>query len=55
MESLEIKDDFFRSASGLCLLVARSADNNPVEQTPQKEESRKRSSRGGRKWLKVVN
>ena len=31
LDSLEIKDDFFKESSNLCNLVARSADNNPVE------------------------
>ena len=47
VNSLEIKDDFFKESSNLCNLVARNAENNPIEKMPLRDEGRKRSNRGG--------
>ncbi len=49
LEKLEIRDDFFRESSNLCLLVARNATNNPVEDPPVQEEKTKRGGRGNRR------
>ena len=56
VNSLEIKDDFFKESSNLCNLVARNAENNPIEKTALRDEGRKRSNRGGsnrRQWLGI--
>lgn len=48
LKEMELKDDCFKDASDLCLVVSMNAKNNPIEAAPEEQTRNSRRGRGGR-------